>query len=115
MKSGWIQIFDGPDRPMRYESRKLPREMGDGDVLAENSLATICGSDLPTLSGRREEQAPCVLGHEGVGRIVEVGTGRNDLTVEDRITWSIADSCGQCVFCTDYNLPGKLTLMYIGV
>ena len=112
MKSGWIQIFDGPDRPMRYESRKLPREMGDGDVLAEISLATICGSDLHTLSGRREEQAPCVLGHEGVGRIVAVGTGRNELAVEDRITWSIADSCGQCVFCTDYNLPEKCTSVF---
>lgn len=61
-----------------------------GETLVEVDLATVCGSDHHTVSGRRPGACPSVLGHEGVGRIV--GTGR-------RVVWGVTVSCGTCDRC----------------
>lgn len=63
---------------------------GPGATLVEIDLATVCGSDHHTVSGRRLGACPSVLGHEGVGRIV--GTGR-------RVVWGVTVSCGTCDRC----------------
>ncbi|MFE7223916.1 zinc-binding dehydrogenase [Nocardioides sp. NPDC057577] len=63
---------------------------GPGETLVEIDLATVCGSDHHTVSGRRPGACPSVLGHEGVGRIV--GTGR-------RVVWGVTVSCGRCDRC----------------
>lgn len=98
-------IFSGHGQPFRLEQFKIPSP-GIGEVLVSVTCSTICGSDLHTWHGRRQEPVPCVLGHEIVGRIVAFGTGapRIDLRGEplaegDRITWTLAASCGECFFC----------------
>ncbi|MER7605093.1 zinc-binding dehydrogenase [Nocardioides sp. NPDC127503] len=63
---------------------------GPRETLVEIDLATVCGSDHHTVSGRRPGAYPSVLGHEGVGRIV--GTGR-------RVVWGVTVSCGTCDRC----------------
>ena len=102
-----IQIFDGPNQPLRLKSHALPTALAPGEILVEIQLATICGSDLHTLAGHRNEPTPCILGHEAVGRIIDLGTDQRDLTIGDRLTWSIADSCGTCPACTEHRLPEK--------
>lgn len=81
-------------------------ELGPGDVLAEITLATVCGSDLHTVSGRRQAPCPSILGHEAVGRVAAIGTGADpvivgDTPVEigDRIVWSVTVACGRCSRC----------------
>lgn len=105
-------VFSGHGQPFRLEEFPIPAP-GRGEVLVDVSCSTICGSDLHTWHGRREEPVPCVLGHEIVGRIVAFGPGapRIDLraaplTEGDRITWTLAASCGECFFCTR-GLPQK--------
>jgi putative phosphonate catabolism associated alcohol dehydrogenase len=107
-----VQIFDGPGQPLRLENWPLPEALGAGEVLVEIKLATICGSDLHTLAGQRQEATPSILGHEAVGRVVKVGEGRAGLAPGDRVTWSIADSCGTCLFCTTYQLPQKCRSLF---
>ena len=63
-----VAIFDGSGKPFRFEEISLPERLGAGEVLVRLSLATICGSDLHTIAGRRQGPVPCVLGHEGIGR-----------------------------------------------
>lgn len=46
-----------------------------GEVLVRVRLATVCGSDRHTVSGRRTQPCPSILGHETVGQIVSLGTG----------------------------------------
>ncbi|MBB4788383.1 zinc-dependent alcohol dehydrogenase [Streptomyces rapamycinicus] len=47
---------------------------GPGDVLIRMRGTGLCGSDLAVHSGRRRPPSlPWVLGHEGTGRIVELG------------------------------------------
>lgn len=108
-----LQVFEGPGVP--FASRRIEfdaaAELGDGEVLVRISLATICGSDLHTIDGKRTEATPCVLGHEAVGSVV-ASRGRSSLTVGDRVTWTIADSCGQCAPCVDHGLPQKCERLF---
>lgn len=99
-------IFDRAGQPFRIEELTLPSHLNAGEVLVAITLATICGSDLHTHAGKRIEPTPCVLGHEGVGRVIATGAGR-EVWMNKCITWSSADSCGECAACTDWNLPQK--------
>jgi putative phosphonate catabolism associated alcohol dehydrogenase len=99
-------IFDRAGQPFRFAELPLPSTLNAGEVLVEISLATICGSDLHTHAGKRSEPVPCVLGHEGIGRVVCAGAGR-EAWLGRRVTWSSADSCGHCSACTQWNLPQK--------
>ena len=78
-----------------------------GDLLVEVELATVCGSDRHTATGKREGEAPLVLGHEQVGRIVALGPGEPARTIDgralemgDRVVWSVALACKTCYRCT---------------
>lgn len=111
-KRAVVQVFEGPDRPLRTEWISLPRDLGNRQILVRIRLATICSSDLHTLDGRRREPTPSILGHEAVGEIVALGPGREDLEIGDRITWTIADSCGRCPACVAYGLPQKCESLF---
>jgi alcohol dehydrogenase len=59
-----------------------------------------------------------VLGHEAVGRIVALGPGEpprdgagGALAIGDRVSWSVAASCGECFFCR-HELPQKCTRLF---
>ncbi len=72
--------------------------VGPGEVLVRVRLATVCGSDLHTVTGRRESPCPSVLGHEAVGEVVDAGAGATART-GDRVVWSVTVSCGECDRC----------------
>jgi putative phosphonate catabolism associated alcohol dehydrogenase len=105
MNSARLQLFHGPGQPFQMAAATLPDELESDEVLVRISLATICGSDLHTLDGRRSAPTPCVLGHEAVGHVV--ASARDGISVGQRVTWTLADSCGQCAPCTQWHLPQK--------
>ncbi|MGV0836191.1 zinc-binding dehydrogenase [Mycolicibacterium thermoresistibile] len=69
-----------------------------GDTVVRVRLATVCGSDLHTVAGRRPAPCPTVLGHEAVGEVVVAGA-RSGVTVGQRVVWSVTVSCGRCGRC----------------
>lgn len=73
-------------------------EPGPGELLVRVRLATVCGSDLHTVSGRRPAPAPSILGHEAVGHVVAAGPGAGQ-EIGDRIVWSVTAACGRCARC----------------
>lgn len=81
-------------------------ELGDGETLVRVRLATVCGSDLHTVSRRRRAPCPSVLGHEAVGTVV--ATRRRGVSVGDRIVWSVTVTCGRCSRCRS-GLTAKCT------
>jgi len=102
------------------ELREFPLpELRAGEVLVELTCSTICGSDLHTIRGARPVAGPTVLGHETIGRIVQLAEGEspptdvlgNELTVGDRVTWSVAASCGRCFYC-QRALPQKCESLF---
>ena len=105
MNSARLQLFQGPGQSFQSGTASLPDALQPGEVLVKISLATICGSDLHTVDGRRSAPTPCVLGHEAVGHVVS--SSRDGIASGQRVTWTLADSCGHCVPCTRWQLPQK--------
>lgn len=75
-------------------------------ALVEVEACTLCSSDLHTVSGRRTSPTPSVLGHEAIGRLVQLPTSWNLVDVAgnrmklgQRLVWGVAASCGNCLFC----------------
>ena len=72
-----------------------------GEVLVEIMATGICHTDAFTLSGDDPEgMFPAILGHEGAGVVVEVGTGVTSLKVGDHVIPLYTPECRQCKFCT---------------
>lgn len=105
MNQARITLFHGPGLPFTTETVPLPATLAPGELLVRITLATVCGSDLHTIDGRRGAPTPCVLGHEAVG--VVLAGERPGVAPGQRVTWTLADSCGHCPACTDWRLPQK--------
>jgi alcohol dehydrogenase len=110
-------LFHGPDRPLEMARLPTPTPRG-AEVLVRVTCCTLCSSDLHTHAGRRTVATPTVLGHEIVGSIEAFGprAARRDfrgagLAVGDRVSWSVAASCGGCFFCAD-GLPQKCAALF---
>ena len=70
------------------------------DVIVRIDATTICGTDLHILKGDVPAVTPGrILGHEGVGKITEVGSAVTSLKVGDRVLISCIKSCGACANC----------------
>ncbi|AZG48060.1 zinc-binding dehydrogenase [Gordonia insulae] len=75
----------------------MPRPVRD-EVVVRIRLATVCGSDLHTVTGRRQSPCPSILGHESVGDVVATGPEAS-VAVGERVIWSVTVVCGQCARC----------------
>lgn len=82
-------------------------ELGDDEVLVRVRLATVCGSDLHTVTGRRSAACPSILGHEAVGDVVGVGA-KATVRLGQRVVWSVTVACGECPRCLS-GLTAKCT------
>ena len=110
-------VFHESGAPLTLETYQLPR-LGPGEVLVRITCATICGSDVHTFLGHRSTPVPTILGHEIMGVVEALDpnqpacdyTGR-PLAIGDRVTWSIASSCGRCFFCA-HDVPQKCESLF---
>lgn len=111
-----VAMFLGPREPLELREVPVPPPIAGG-ALVRIDCCTICGSDLHTVAGHRNEPAPSVLGHEALGTIVELGTPPltdvvgQPLSLGDRITWSPVVSCGTCDRCRA-GLPQKCVSLF---
>ena len=105
-------VFEKVGEDIKLKSFFIPEKIDSRAALVKVRFSTICGSDLHTISGRREEPTPLILGHEITGSVEKLG---KDLVYDgfgqklekgDRVSWTIMASCGSCFFCRN-NLPQK--------
>lgn len=85
---------------IRHDSVDDPLLASDADALVAVSAAAICGSDLHVYHGRETGLDPgTVMGHEFVGRIIEVGRDVACLAPGDRVMSPFTTNCGVCFYC----------------
>jgi S-(hydroxymethyl)glutathione dehydrogenase / alcohol dehydrogenase len=71
-----------------------------GEVLVEIKATGVCHTDEFTRSGADPEGLfPAILGHEGAGVVVELGTGVTSLKVGDHVIPLYTPECRQCKSC----------------
>ena len=71
-----------------------------GEVLVEIKATGICHTDEFTLSGADPEGLfPAILGHEGAGVVVDVGTGVTSVKKGDHVIPLYTPECRQCPSC----------------
>ena len=92
-------VYHGPGNKA-WEDVPDPVIQDPNDVIVKVETTTICGTDLHILKG----DVPAVtdgriLGHEGVGTIVEVGSGVTKFKVGQRVVISCITTCGTCQYC----------------
>jgi len=73
----------------------------EGEVLVEIKATGICHTDEFTRSGADPEGIfPAILGHEGAGVVVDVGTGVKSLKKGDHVIPLYTPECRECDYCT---------------
>ena len=96
-------VFHGPGEKA-WEEVPDPTVRHPADAVVKIDTTTICGSDLHILKGDVPEVADgTVLGHEGVGTVVETGPAVASLKAGDRVLISCITGCGTCSYCLKGN------------
>jgi S-(hydroxymethyl)glutathione dehydrogenase/alcohol dehydrogenase len=71
-----------------------------GEVLIEVKASGVCHTDAYTLSGQDSEGIfPSILGHEGAGIVVDVGSGVTSVKKGDHVIPLYTPECRQCEYC----------------
>lgn len=98
MKAVQLVKFGAPQETLVYTELPDPRP-GAGEVLVKIEAAGICGRDLVVRKGAFPHVKPPIIpGHEGVGRVAEVGPGVDKGLVGAKVFLSsIYD--GTCDYC----------------
>jgi alcohol dehydrogenase len=92
-------VYHGPGNKA-WEEVPDPRILQPTDAIVRVDTTTICGTDLHILKGDVPAVAEGrILGHEGVGTIVETGPAVTSFAVGDRVIISCIAACGACSYC----------------
>lgn len=95
-----------PKKPLEIEEIDIapPKQ---GEVMIQMHATSVCHTDAYTLSGADPEGIfPSILGHEGGGKVVEIGKGVTSVNIGDHVIPLYIPECGHCKFC----LSGKTNL-----
>jgi S-(hydroxymethyl)glutathione dehydrogenase/alcohol dehydrogenase len=91
-------LYVGESTGLSLEQVK-PNPPGPRDVVVEVGASGVCHSDLSIMRGYVPVPPGMVLGHEGAGRVVEVGAEVARVKKGDRVIASFVPACGACWHC----------------
>lgn len=76
-------------------------QAGPGELILSIRAATVCGTDLRILSGKKTKgiRFPSVIGHEFSGVVVETGAGVTGFSTGDRVCMDPVVPCRACAYC----------------
>lgn len=103
-------VLEAFNQPLVMRDFEIP-PLQDGEVLIRLEAAGVCGSDVHMLRGEDPRTPlPIILGHEGVGRVLEVKGEKRTVEGEllksgDLILWNRGVSCHRCFHCAVLNEP----------
>jgi len=94
-----VNFLDNP-APLSFTDTPVP-PLSATEVLIRVSTCGVCHTELDEIEGRTPpSKLPMILGHQVVGRVVEVGENVESVKVNQRVgvAW-IFSACGICQFC----------------
>ncbi|HXY94353.1 MAG TPA: Zn-dependent alcohol dehydrogenase [Acidimicrobiia bacterium] len=74
-------------------------DLGPTSVRIHVDASGVCHSDLSAAQGKVPMGTPLILGHEGTGTVLAVGSDVTRVKPGDRIIASFVPACGDCFFC----------------
>ncbi|MDD3695221.1 MAG: L-threonine 3-dehydrogenase [Lentisphaeria bacterium] len=87
---------------LRLKEVPMP-EYGVNDVLIKILKTSICGTDVHIYDwdewARKTISTPCVIGHEFVGRVENIGANVHDVKIGDLVSGEGHLVCGRCRNC----------------
>lgn len=92
----------GPLSADRLRADEVPEPVaGPGQLVVKVGACAVCRTDLQIASGDLAARTlPITLGHQAVGRIVELGSDTEGWRIGDRVgAYWLAHTCGHCRFC----------------
>lgn len=109
MRAAVLERFNEPLAVRDFDAPSL----SPGQVLVRMLAAGVCGSDIHMWHGKDPRTPlPMILGHEGVGEVVDAADGSPIRSVSgrevrpgDRIIWERGVTCGQCFYCAVKHEP----------
>lgn len=88
--------------PGNVELQDMPEpECQKNQVILEVDSCGICGTDLHVYHDTFKNYPPVILGHEFVGKIVDIGSDVNTVKMGDHfsVLGAVAVTCGHCEYC----------------
>ena len=75
------------NKPLIVENIDFREKLTYGQVLVKVSVSGICGSQIGEIRGvkGKDKYLPHLLGHEGCGRIVDIGPGVKTVKINDKV------------------------------
>ena len=100
-------VFKG-NGVIKLEQIPSPKIQKADDMILEIEVCSICGTDVHVLEvPPGYDMVPeHVLGHELVGKVVEIGPAVKNFKAGDRVVVNPNDYCGVCKYC-QMNLPNQ--------
>lgn len=103
MKTGKAAILTAVDTP--FEIREYPlTSPAPGMALLKMEASGICGTDIHIYHGKIPMELPKMIGHEFIGKIIDVSSEdaeKYGLSVGDSAIVDIACPCGECLLCRE--------------
>ena len=86
-KTTQAAILTALKQPLIVDEIELPSELLAGQVLVEIFYSGICGSQIGEIDGVKgyDNFLPHLLGHEGVGRVLQTGPGVKYVANDDYV------------------------------
>lgn len=74
------------NKPLSLETLEVPK-LNEGQVLVKLCYSGVCRSQIMELEGKRgvDKWIPHLLGHEGAGNVVAIGTAVSKVQITDRV------------------------------
>lgn len=82
-------------------SVEKPKIKNSNDILIQVECCAICGSDVSAISVPRRHPVTynTIIGHEYVGKIVEMGDSVSGFSIGERVVVEPNIACGKCAMC----------------
>lgn len=94
-----VKTQKGPGN-VAYMEMPEPSMPGKGMLLVEVKTSGICGSDVHIYHDTFMNNPPVILGHEYVGKVLEVGEGVTLFKPGDKVSSEVpTEFCGKCKYC----------------